>query len=250
MSTNLVDYHCHLDLFTDHAKAVKECEQQEIFTLTMTTTPRAWPRNRELTAKTRFVRAALGLHPQLVATHAHEIELWEDYLPQTRYVGEVGLDAGPKFFRSIELQKKIFERVLRNCSQANGKILSVHSVRTTTLVLDMIEKHLDIKRNQVVLHWFTGSKAEAKRASNLGCYFSLNAQMLENNRHRETVAILPLERILTETDAPFSKYKGTELHPHDVSIALDMFARLKTLELHHVIKIVRSNLATLEAPEA
>lgn len=227
-----------------------ECEQQEIFALTMTTTPRAWPRNRELTAKTQFVRAALGLHPQLVATHAREIDLWEEYLSQARYVGEVGLDSGPQFYRSIELQKVIFERVLRKCSQEDGKILSVHSVRAATLVLDMIEKYLDIERNRVVFHWFTGSRAEAKRASDLGCYFSLNARMLDNERHRDTVAILPLERILTETDAPFAKYKGTELHPPDVSIVLGMFARLKGMEIQEVTKMVRSNLATLETLQA
>lgn len=63
----LVDYHCHLDLFSDHAKAMRECDSAEVVTLAMTTTPRAWERNNELASKTRNVRVALGLHPQLVA---------------------------------------------------------------------------------------------------------------------------------------------------------------------------------------
>lgn len=250
MAVGLIDYHCHLDLFPDHAKAVMECERKEVSTLTMTTTPRAWARNQELTVGTRFVRAALGFHPQLVATHSHEIELWEACLPEARYVGEIGLDAGPQFFRSIELQKEIFERVLRNCSLAGGKILSVHSVRASTLVLDMLERHLDMERNQAVLHWFTGSGAEAKRAYDLGCYFSINIQMFDSARHRDTVAMLPLERILTETDAPFAKYKGRELHSSDISIVLGMLARLKGMHLKDVIKVIKSNLATIEALQA
>ncbi|MGB3540093.1 MAG: TatD family hydrolase [Mesorhizobium sp.] len=76
--------------------------------LTVTTTPKAWPWNHELASATCHVRAALGLHPQLVAKRAREIGLWEKLLPQTRYFGEVGLDAGPRFYKSFETQKEIF----------------------------------------------------------------------------------------------------------------------------------------------
>src|SRR3990172_4211410 len=110
-SNGLVDFHCHLDLYPDHAKSVQESEDAGVFTLAVTTTPKAWPRNYELTKVTRHVRAALGLHPQLVAERASELSVWEAYLPETRYVGEVGLDAGPRFYKSLELQKQIFEQI-------------------------------------------------------------------------------------------------------------------------------------------
>src|SRR6266498_4402039 len=136
MPNELVDFHCHLDLYPDHTAAFAECERQGVHTLTVTTTPRAWPHNRALASKTRYVRAALGLHPQLVAERANELSLFEEYLVQTRFVGEVGLDAGPRFYRSIEIQKQVFERVLTLCANAGSKILSVHSVRSATTVLD------------------------------------------------------------------------------------------------------------------
>ena len=43
------------------------------------TTPRAWPRNQELAAATKYVRAALGLHPQLVKERSHEPPIWREY---------------------------------------------------------------------------------------------------------------------------------------------------------------------------
>ena len=247
MHVNLVDYHCHLDLFPDHAKAIKECENKKIYTLTMTTTPKAWPRNRDLTTRSLFVKAALGLHPQLVASHWQEIELWETYLTETRYIGEVGLDARPNFIGSLELQKKIFERVLRKCNQANGKILSIHSAHTAALVLDMINKYLDTEHNRVVMHWFTGSKAEAQRAIDIGCYFSLNPQMLSTKRHHEMIAILPIEKMLTESDAPFCKYRGVQVQPGEVSIVHNTVAEIKKMDQLDITKIIRSNLVTLEA---
>lgn len=59
----LVDFHCHLDLYPDHYSAVRDAEKAGIFTLAVTTTPRAWPRNHEIAKRTKYVRAALGLHP-------------------------------------------------------------------------------------------------------------------------------------------------------------------------------------------
>ncbi|MGU3476557.1 Qat anti-phage system TatD family nuclease QatD [Methylobacterium sp. D48H] len=220
MTDRLIDFHCHLDLFPDFEELVADCERRGIYTLAVTTTPRAWARNRDLCGPTRHVRAGLGLHPQLVAEHEREIDLWERHVHETRYVGEVGLDAGPAHFRSLERQTEVFRRVLIACSAQGGKILSVHSVRAATKVLDLVDEHLPADRGSVVLHWFTGSLAEARRASALGCYFSINRQMLGSERGMKLVRSLPIERLLLETDGPFTSEEGRPTRPHAVSRTL------------------------------
>jgi TatD DNase family protein len=130
MPPNYVDLHCHLDLYPDFMSAVQDAERAAVYTLTMTTTPKAWPRNREVTEATHYVRAALGLHPQLVYERAHEISLWDQYLPEARYVGEVGIDAGPRYYRSLDPQKEVFVHMLQGCARYGDKILSVHTVRS------------------------------------------------------------------------------------------------------------------------
>lgn len=241
----LVDLHCHLDLFPDPVSAVSDAENAGIYTLTVTTTPKAWPRNHDLTQKMKYVRAALGLHPQLIADRSAEISLWEEYLPQARYVGEVGLDAGPRYFRSLDLQKQVFTQVLQKCAKAGGKVLTVHSVRTATMVLDLIESHLPPQQGQVVLHWFTGSASEARRAIDLGCYFSINAAMLSNDRGRKLVAVLPSDRLLTETDAPFTKVGNRPSAPTDVKATVDALSTLRGLTPEDMAQNIRSNLRTL-----
>ena len=134
-----IDFHCHLDLYPDLETAIAKAEAAHIYTLTVTTTSKAWPRNHELTSGTHYVRAALGLHPQLVAERAGELSLWERHLPETRYVGEVGLDAGPRFYKSLDLQKKVFRKILERRANAGGKILSIHTVRSVPTALDMID---------------------------------------------------------------------------------------------------------------
>jgi TatD DNase family protein len=245
MTGTLVDFHCHLDLYPDYVAAVAECERIGVHTLAVTTTPKAWPHNLAIASKTKHVRAALGLHPQLVAERAGELALWEEYLPQARYIGEVGLDAGPRFYRSFEEQKRVFARVLMLCAEAGGKILTVHSVRAASAVLDMVELQLPPTRGRVVLHWFTGSSAEARRAINLGCYFSINAEMMRSDKHRRFVAELPIDRILTETDGPFTKCEGRPARPGDVATTVETLARVRGLDAAAMAKIVRTNLRAL-----
>jgi TatD DNase family protein len=245
MNSGLVDFHCHLDLYPDPVAAIADAEAAGVYTLTVTTTPKAWPRNLALTQRTSRVRAALGLHPQLVGERSSEISLWETYLPEARYVGEVGLDAGPRYYRSLELQKQIFERILKQCAKSGGKVLTVHSVRAAAAVLDRIEAHLPPGRGQTVLHWFTGSKAEARRAVDLGCYFSVNSQILQTGKGRDLVGILPLDRLLTETDGPFTQFGGRPACPADVADTLKELANLRQIPLGEMAATINRNLKAI-----
>jgi TatD DNase family protein len=245
LTASLVDFHCHLDLYPDFESVVRKCDDARIHTLAVTTTPKAWARNLELASRTKYVHAALGLHPQLIGSHGHEIDLWESLLSQAKFVGEVGLDAGPQYFKTMERQQQVFGRVLKGCDRAGGKILSVHSVRSTGIVLQMLEQHLSRDRSKVVLHWFTGSLSEAKRAVEIGCYFSINAQMAISPRGEKIVAELPHERLLTETDGPFAKTRGQPSRPGDVADSLRAIAAVRRCTVSDLTAIVESNYKTI-----
>lgn len=245
--TPLVDYHCHLDLYPDYRRVFRECAQENIQTLAMTTTPRAWPHNRELAGDCPALRVALGLHPQLVAERGVEMALFERYLPETRFVGEVGLDASPRFYGSFEEQVQVFSRVLRLCQEAGGRVISVHSVRAAARVLRMAGEHLDPRRSTIVLHWFTGKLSEAERALELGCYFSVNPRMLSTKPGRELVVRLPLGSMLTETDGPFVEVAGRPAHPRDVAGTLQAIAALRGVNGAEVRAAMLNNMLSLEA---
>ena len=243
-----VDFHCHLDLYPDHERLISECDQGRIATLAVTTTPKAWTRNKLMAEKSTHVRVALGLHPQLVAEREEEIALFERLLPETRYVGEVGLDAGPRFYKSFEAQERVFDRVLRACAEQGDKILTVHSVRTVTKVLQHIDKSLPPGRGQVVMHWFTGSASEARRAADMGCYFSINAEMLKSSKHRSIVEQMPVDRILTETDGPFVHTEGVAVRPSAVAGTVAQLAILLGRTPDEMAAQVLRNLSALLKP--
>lgn len=250
MSNKLVDFHCHLDLYPDFGDLVRECDQYEVYTLAVTTTPRAWMRNQELASSTKHVRAALGLHPQLIVEHASEIELWEKLLPKSRYVGEVGLDGSPKFYKSLSLQKDIFYRILTACAKSEGKIISIHSYRAVSIVLDMIEECMPKHNGKIILHWFTGTQSEAKRAIKLGCFFSLNEQMLENERLCKIITTIPIERLLTETDGPFIRHNGKSIRPKDVIRCITKLAELRGVDGKYLQNQIVNNLRELLCEES
>lgn len=245
-SAKWVDMHCHLDLYPDHAQLISESERECIATLAVTTTPKAWSRNVDMANDSAYVRVGLGLHPQLVATRESEIGLFQRLLPKSRYVGEVGLDASSRFYASFDAQERVFESILGACAEQGGKILTVHSVRATSKVLDHLERQLLPDRGRVVMHWFTGSPSEARRAAEMGCFFSLNSEMLKSPRHRAVLQQLPVGRIVTETDGPFVTVHGTPVRPHSVIDTTATLASLLGLSQTRMAEQIIMNLAALE----
>lgn len=242
----LVDLHCHLDLYDDFPNVVTEAERAGVRTLAITTTPRAWSRNRDMTSGLRYVRPALGLHPQLVGENtSRELALWEKYLVEARFVGEVGLDAGRQYWHTLDQQKSVFEHVLRSCASAGGKVISVHAVRSAQIVLDMIEAFLPPDRGRVVLHWFSGSTSQARRAVELGCFFSVNMPMLTNERGRDLIMRLPRDHILTETDGPFTRHGDRPSRPSDVGRHLEVLGEVLGLAPRDIAVTIATNLRSL-----
>jgi len=245
MRPRWVDFHCHLDLYPDHISLVGECDRERVATLAVTTTPKAWNRNSEVAAGSEHVRVALGLHPQLVAERASELALFEKLLGETRYVGEIGLDAGPKFYKSFAEQERVFARILTACAEQGDKILTIHSVRCVTKVLDHLERSLPLDRGVAVMHWFTGTAAEARRAAELGCYFSINAQMLLSKKASRIVGALPRERLLTETDGPFVPFGERPSRPRDVGETVKSLANVLGMSVQEATDLIVSNLGGL-----
>jgi TatD DNase family protein len=243
LSKVLVDFHCHLDLYPNFLEMVAECERRKIYTLAVTTTPRAWQRNSKLTKPTKYVRAALGLHPQVVAEFHYEVDALCDLIPEARYVGEIGLDGSPKYADSFSMQKDVLDKILFSCVENGGRIISLHSRGATSEVLNMLENHK--KSGTPILHWFSGSLRELKLAIALGCWFSVGVAMLSSKKGLELAANMPKNRLLTETDGPFTQQNGKPYMPWDVEIAVKKLALIWKQDAEEVKSQIAANLKFL-----
>ena len=149
----------------------------------------------------KYIRFALGFHPELVHQYKSQIPLMWELLSEARYIGEVGLDFANLTHKNEQLA--FFSELIERCRYDNSKIITIHSRRAVRQVLDIIG---DRFRFKPVLHWFTGSKEELLNAVERGFYFSVNKSMMNTKKFQSILPLLPKERLLFETDSPFISF--------------------------------------------
>jgi len=196
-----------------------------------------------LAKPTKYVRAALGLHPEIVEKFHYEVDALCDLIPETRYVGEIGLDGSPEHAASFDLQKSVLDKILFACEANGGRIITLHSRGAASEVLDKLDKYREA--GVPILHWFSGSLKELEKAIRLGCWFSVGPAMLNSKRGMELAANMPQDRILTETDGPFTQQKGKPYMPWDVAIAVEKLGLIWGIDTQKAQSQIRSNLQRL-----
>jgi len=220
----MIDFHCHLDLYPKPTMIIDECERRGLYVLSVTTTPKAWQGTNALVKNSNRIYTALGLHPQLANQRKNELDLFDELIHDTRYVGEIGLDGTPEFYRHWSDQTAVFEHILSSCQKSGGRIMSIHSRRASQAVLDSLKSYDGA--GIPILHWFSGSLSDLNRAINQGCMFSVGPAMLSSEKGRSLCAKIPLEKILTETDGPFVSLNGRTCMPWDVAEVIDPLSKI------------------------
>ena len=220
----MIDFHCHLDLYPDPEREVRDAEAARVYVLSVTTTPRAWLRTAQLAKGHKRIRTALGLHPQLAHERCNELGLFEELLPRSRYVGEIGLDGGPGYGQHSAIQNRVFDTVLRLTARDGGRIMSIHSRRAVDEILERLAA--SPSSGTPILHWFSGTIGQLRRAVEIGCWFSVGPAMLRGEKRKSLAKNMPRDRILTETDGPFASGPDGPLRPADAWQAVKELATI------------------------
>src|SRR5690606_41972395 len=103
----LFDTHLHLDLFTEPKKLIEAIENQKIYTIAVTNLPQVFLNTQKLCEGLKYIRPALGYHPELAFKFSNQFDLFLELIDQTRYIGEIGLDNQRKTIEDFTSQKKI-----------------------------------------------------------------------------------------------------------------------------------------------
>ena len=130
------------------------------------------------------------------------MDIFKQFLDEAKFVGEIGLDFGDKYIEHKDKQIDVFTKICEMLKNSKGKTISIHAVKSATEVMDIIEKSGIAKDNIIIMHWFSGSSDELKRAIDSGYYFSVGPRMLATNKGHEYIRQIPEERMFMETDLP------------------------------------------------
>ncbi len=204
-SLRLFDMHCHLDFLPDPRGLALQAAATGIGALSVTVDPKDFTRIHGTLSDVPGFRVGLGAHPWWIADGRVDNEglsLFESLVPETRYIGEVGLDFAPRRAASFETQVAALERIASACALSGDKLLSLHAVRSADAVLDILGRTGCLKTCRCIFHWFSCSSDELTRALRAGCYFSINPRMFATKRGRAYARSIPSDRLLLETDEP------------------------------------------------
>ncbi len=233
----LVDSHCHLqsaDFDADRDEVVARAAAAGVRSIVCPATDAESARKAiELARRGLPISVAVGIHPNAVGTVGPDE--WERVRalgaePEVVAIGETGLD----YYRgapSAGEQRALFAKHLALAAE-RGLPVVVHNRQADDDVLAMLGEWCSGRGGRTaVLHCFVGSPAFAERALALGCYLGFGGPVTFKSAEavRTAAAVVPLDRILVETDAPF-----LAPHPHRGARNEPAFARLVAERLAEV----------------
>lgn len=239
----MIDLHCHLDLYEDALSLLHEVAMRNLFTLVVTTSPKAWLATSRLFSGYENIKVAVGLHPEIAKRKQGERELLISCISKSLFVGEVGIDGSLIYQDTIALQKSIFIDVLSECERVGGRIISIHSRKAVGEVLNIVERYGN--KSTPVLHWFSGTIQELHRAIDIGCWFSVGPSMLRSFAGTALLREMPIERVLPESDGPFATISSKPLMPWDAIGIADTLVLNWGMSKDKVYEQLKLNLSTL-----
>ena len=252
----LIDSHAHLD-FPDYADDLDDVLQRaqdaglgKIISVGTTVTGSA--SCLALAKKYPFIYSTAGVHPHDAKDVTPECYKKIEELAKDKRVvaiGEVGLDYHYEH-SPRKTQKEVFRRFIQ-LAKKTGLPLVIHTREAEEDTLQILEEE---KASEVggVIHCFSESVELAKRCLAMGFHISIPGIVTfkkASNVH-EVVKMLPIEKMLIETDSPFLApipYRGKRNEPAYVKIVAEKIAELKGLSFDDVARITTLNTERLFA---
>jgi len=84
-------------------------------------------------------------------------------------------------------------------------------------------------------------------AHDMGCYFSINTEMMKNDKHIKMIRSLPIDRLLTETDGPFTQINGNPSSPTDITDTIKLLSNILEIKEDDIALQIRNNVSNLLA---
>lgn len=253
----VADTHCHLNMLEDPALAIARAAVHGVSFMCCITDPSEKPREagedsmrlsaadsydahgtwltdaREILDAWGYAQVELPCIRFACGVHPHNAKFWDvsnDELssllsrPETSCLGEIGLDYHYDF-SPREAQRDVFARQLA-IAHDRGLPVSLHLREAHADALDILRSE-GVPQKGCILHCFNLGAADLAPFLDLGCFIALGGPLTFKKSWytRAAVAGVPLDRLLTETDAPYmapEPLRGTVCMPDQTVFTLRM----------------------------
>lgn len=204
-----IDVHCHLDgkTYGDLPALIASCKDAGVSAIIAVGFD--LPSSRfALACAEKFpsVYFTAGFHPTELSKYKEgDLDVIADLCahPKCVALGEIGLDYHyPDTDK--KLQKELFLRQIE-LAQRLALPVQIHSRDCAEDMLTILKENVDKLSNGALLHCYSHSSEMAAEFSKLGVYFSFGGASTwkGSKKAKRTIAALPINRLLSETDSPY-----------------------------------------------
>ena len=128
--------------------------------------------------------------------------------------------------------------------------LIVHSRNAEFDTFEILKNNMQDNKLKVIIHCFTGNKDFAKKLISLGCYISISGIITFENTSElaEAVTIIPLDKLLVETDSPYLApipNRGKNNEPSFITHTVDKLSMIKKLDKNIIVENTTNNFKRL-----
>lgn len=160
-------------------------------------------------------------------------------------IGECGLDYN-RDYSPRDVQREWFEKQIELAEKLDMPLF-LHERDAHEDMYKILERHESIAKKSVI-HCFTGTKSEAENYIDLGCHIGVTGWICDMKRGKslqEAVSVIPTDKLMIETDAPFlipknfdKKPKSNKNEPKYLPHILNTIAYYKEVDVEKLAKDV------------
>ncbi|HTJ90329.1 MAG TPA: TatD family hydrolase [Acidocella sp.] len=252
----LIDSHCHLDYFNQPGEQAQVIERAraagvgEMVTIGVTLSQSR--EAIEIAEKFENVWACVGVHPnhaadELPVAEPEAIAALAAH-PKVIGIGESGLDY---FYDKAprDIQEQNFRANIR-AAQRSGLPLAIHARAADEDIARILAEEQARGHFDFLLHCFSSGRALAEAALEMGGYISFSGILTfpKSQEIRDIAAIVPPERLLVETDAPYLApvpFRGKRNEPAYTAHTAKVLGEVKGMSPEAIAELTTANFRKL-----
>ena len=250
----MIDSHCHLDhepLLSDLENIVKRSKDVGIEKLlTICTTFKSFENILKIIKQDDIIFGTFGIHPHETKDNpiTKKIIIEKAKLDKKVIgVGETGLDF---YYNHSDKNKQIksFEEHISASLELDYPLI-VHSRNAENETFEILNNYKN-QNLKILMHCFTGSSEFAKKLLSLNSFFSASGIITFKNSIdlQETFKIIPLDKLLIETDSPFLApvpNRGKKNEPSFIKFTAQKLSEIKKVEYSEIVEKTTKNFNNL-----
>lgn len=204
----------------------------------------------EIAEQYETIYAAVGWHPVDAIDMTDEDLTWIEELsqhPKVVAIGEMGLDyhwdKSPK-----DVQKEVFRKQIQLAKKVKMPII-IHNREATEDIITILQEE-NAKEIGGIMHCYNDSAEYVQTCLDMNFYISLGGPVTFKNAPmpKEVAAMVPIDRLLIETDAPFlapHPNRGKRNEPAYVKLVAEKIAEIRQISLEELCEKTTENACAI-----